>query len=77
VFQVNNNFFWIPVIGPIIGAIIGVWLFEGYTTIVTRFANLSNVMNMDSIELKPGMAGIDDDDDDHGIISHNLTAIRS
>ena len=48
--------------GPIVGAIIGVWLFEGYSILTKRFANLSNIASFDSMELHPKVPSIDDDD---------------
>ncbi|CAF4195643.1 unnamed protein product, partial [Rotaria sordida] len=30
VFGVHNYFFWVPIVGPIIGAIVGVWLHQGF-----------------------------------------------
>ncbi|CAF3368290.1 unnamed protein product [Rotaria sp. Silwood1] len=59
VFQSNNYFFWIPIMGPIVGAIIGVWIFEGYLLLMKRFANLPNVVNIGSIELHPKVKSTD------------------
>ncbi|CAF0902418.1 unnamed protein product [Didymodactylos carnosus] len=33
IFQVKQYYFWVPVFGPIIGAIFGVWIYEGYSKI--------------------------------------------
>ncbi|CAF2343293.1 unnamed protein product [Rotaria sp. Silwood2] len=75
VFQTNNYFFWIPILGPIIGAIIGVWLFEGYLLLMKRFANLPNVINIGSVELHPKVKSTDEAD--QLMITHNLTTIHS
>ncbi|CAF3274772.1 unnamed protein product, partial [Rotaria sp. Silwood2] len=39
--------------GPIVGAIIRVYLFQGYLLLMKLFANLSNIVNIGSIELHP------------------------
>ncbi|UJR28156.1 hypothetical protein I4U23_009410 [Adineta vaga] len=75
VFRANNYFFWIPIVGPILGGIIGVWLFEGYFSIVKRFGHLPNIAKYGSNELYPKVKSIDDDD--HAMISHELTTVRS
>ncbi|CAF0930816.1 unnamed protein product [Rotaria sp. Silwood1] len=75
VFQSNNYFFWIPIMGPIVGAIIGVWIFEGYLLLMKRFANLPNVVNIGSIELHPKVKSTDGDD--QMMLTHKLTTIQS
>jgi len=75
VFKANNYFFWVPIIGPIVGAIIGVWLFEGYLSVMKRFANLPNVAHIGSVELHPKIAPIDDED--HVMMTQKLTSVHS
>lgn len=46
----NSYYFWVPIVGPIIGAIIGVWIFEGYLLLMKKYANLPGITHIDSIE---------------------------
>ncbi len=39
-----------PIIGPIIGAIIGVWTYEGYTFLMKRYANLPSTVHIEAAE---------------------------
>jgi hypothetical protein len=42
VFQVNNYYFWITIIGPILGSLTGVRIFQGYTILMKNYAYLSD-----------------------------------
>jgi hypothetical protein len=37
-------------VGPIIGAIIGVWIFEGYLILMKKYANLPGITHIDAVE---------------------------
>lgn len=39
VFSIHNYFFWVPIVGPIVGAIVGVWLYQGFLWIVKRYGD--------------------------------------
>lgn len=34
VFQANNYFFWIPIVCPISGGILGTWIYQGYIWLI-------------------------------------------
>lgn len=50
VFRANSYYFWVPIIGPVIGAIVGVWIFEGYLILMRKYANLPGITYIDAIE---------------------------
>ncbi|CAF1495255.1 unnamed protein product [Rotaria sp. Silwood1] len=42
VFHVHNYFFWIPIIGLIMGAILDVWIHTGYTWLIKHYGHFPN-----------------------------------
>ncbi|CAF2914631.1 unnamed protein product [Rotaria sp. Silwood2] len=61
--------------GPIVGAIIRVYLFQGYLLLMKLFANLSNIVNIGSIELHPKVKSIDGAD--QMMLTHKLTTTQT
>lgn len=47
VFSVQNYFFWVPLVGPILGAIVGVWLYQGFIWMVKQYGHLPNIEDSD------------------------------
>lgn len=41
-FSIHNYFFSIPILGPIVGAIVGVWIYVGYSSIIKNFGHISH-----------------------------------
>ncbi|CAF4403180.1 unnamed protein product, partial [Adineta steineri] len=39
VFSIDNYFFFIPISGPILGAIAGVWIHQGFTYIIKNYGD--------------------------------------
>jgi hypothetical protein len=50
VFRVNDFYFWITIVGPIVGAVVGVWIFEGYLILMRKYANLPGITHIDAVE---------------------------
>jgi hypothetical protein len=47
VFYIHNYFFLIPIIGPIIGGILGVWIYKGFDWIVKTYGQIDDFQNDD------------------------------
>jgi len=45
VFRIHNYFFLVPIIGPIVGGIIGVWIYKGYIWIINNYGDFNNIKN--------------------------------
>jgi hypothetical protein len=48
VFSLQDYFFWVPVVGPIVGATIGVWLSKGFGWIVKHYGHVSIIAQSDA-----------------------------
>ncbi|CAF1116136.1 unnamed protein product [Rotaria sordida] len=48
VLRANNYFFWMPILGPIVGSVIAVWIYKGYIWIIKRYYHLSNIKNINT-----------------------------
>lgn len=55
VFRLQNYFFWVPILGPIVGATVGVWLYTGFGWLVEHYGQIhqksisKEVLNMNEI----------------------------
>lgn len=47
VFALQDYFFWVPIIGPIVGATVGVWLFKGFCWIVKYYEHVFIITESD------------------------------
>jgi hypothetical protein len=63
VFGLDNYYFWVPIIGPIVGAIVGVWLYQGFIWIVKHYGHLPNIENSD-VDKKIDSKAIQTEDND-------------
>ena len=60
-FRANNYYFWVPVVGPTLGGIIGVWLYQCYVFMIENYGQLSNIEHKDSAGIsRKGMNKNDD-----------------
>ena len=50
-FRASNGYFWVPIVGPILGGIIGVWLYQCYATIIANYGQFSNPKHENSAEI--------------------------
>jgi len=51
VFRANNYYFWVPIVGPILGGIIGVWLYQCYASIIKNYGQFSHTKHKNSAEI--------------------------
>ncbi|UJR07228.1 hypothetical protein I4U23_011516 [Adineta vaga] len=61
VFSTNNCYFWIPIIGPILGGIIGVWIYKCYVFIIENYGQFSNIKQINSTEINNTIRKTEDD----------------
>ena len=47
VFALQDHFFWVPIVGPIIGATVGVWLYKGFSWIVKHYNHVLIITSSD------------------------------
>ncbi|CAF1081620.1 unnamed protein product [Rotaria sordida] len=48
VFRVHEYYFWVLIIGSIVGAILGVWFYLGFIWIVKHYGHLRNIEDIDT-----------------------------
>ncbi len=51
VFRANDYYFWVPIVGPILGGTIGVWVFHCYALIIKNYGQFSNIEHKNSAEV--------------------------
>lgn len=60
-FRANNYYFWVPIVGPILGGIIGVWIYQTYASIIKNYGQFYNIGHKNSDEI--GRQAIRTEDD--------------
>jgi len=61
VFGVNDHFFWVPIAGPILGAITGAWIYKFYASIVRHYGQFFNTEHKDPAQTVRKVTPTDDD----------------